>query len=215
MKKLSEQRSLTPRKTISDYPAMMKAAQLVFGSGFRLVGWQFSETPPTPGKYVLIIAPHTSNWDFFLMISVAASLGRQVRFMGKHSIFMGPLGWLLRSLGGVPVERGSHHNFVAQMVDLFAQTDDMVLIIAPEGTRSKVAQWKGGFYYMAHGAAVPIVPVCLDFAKKQVYFADPFMPTGQYADDIVKIQSAYHHVSACHPEQDSSHPSKNNENVCG
>ncbi len=142
------------------------------------------------------------------MVAVASGIGRQIRFMGKHQLFVGPLGVLLRWLGGVGVERGSQHNFVAQMADLFKETDDMVLIIAPEGTRSKVAQWKGGFYHIAAAAKVPVVAVGLDYAKKTVSLFAPYYPNVGFAEDVAEIQKFYRSITAKYPEQDSSHPGK-------
>lgn len=196
--------SVSQRKTICHYPFLLKLVRGVAGGLFALRGWRFAQQQPNARKYVMIVAPHTSNWDFFLMVVIGAGLGRQARFMAKDSVFKGPLGRLLRWLGGVAVERGSRHNFVAQMVDVFKETDDMVLIIAPEGTRSKVAEWKGGFYHIAAGAGVPIIPAQLDYAKRTVSLAAEYYPSGDLAKDLPQIQSVYQGVTAKYPEQDSS-----------
>lgn len=196
--------SVSQRKTICHYPFLLKLVRGAVGGLFALRGWRFAQQQPAARKYVMIVAPHTSNWDFFLMVVIGAGLGRQARFMAKHSIFNGAQGRLLRWLGGVAVERGSHHNFVAQMVDLFKETDDMVLIIAPEGTRSKVAEWKGGFYHIAAGAGVPIVAAQLDYAKRTVTLAPEYRPSGDLSSDLPQIQSVYRGVTAKYPEQDSS-----------
>ena len=171
-------------------------------------GWTFHSPPPGLRKYVMVVAPHTSNWDFFLMVALGATLGRQVRFMGKHSLFLGPQGSLLRWLGGIAVERSSRHNFVEHMVEQFRTTDDMVLIIAPEGTRKAVSRWKGGFYHIALGAGVAVVPVYLDYATKRVGFALPCYLSGEMEADLAGIQQCYEMVTARHPSEDSSHPSK-------
>ena len=196
--------SVSQRKTICHYPLLLKLVRGAVGGLFIVRGWRFAGQQPAARKYVMIVAPHTSNWDFFLMVVIGAALGRQARFMAKHSLFNGLQGRLLRWLGGVAVERGSHHNFVAQMVGLFNETDDMVLIIAPEGTRSKVAEWKGGFYHIAVGADVPIVAAKLDYAKKTVVLASEYLPSGGFSSDLSQIQSAYKDVTAKYPEQDSS-----------
>ena len=195
-------------KTICSYPRLLTLVRRVSGKILTLRSWRLPEPQPTPVKYVLIVAPHTSNWDFFLMIAVASTLGRQIRFMGKHQIFIGPLGSLLRWLGGVPVERSAQHNFVAQMANLFRCTDAMVLIIAPEGTRSKVADWKGGYYHIAAAAEVPIVAVALDYREKRISFSAVYFPTGDYAADQRQIQLFYHDITAKYPSMDSSHPNK-------
>lgn len=196
------------RKTVCSYPRILAAIHGLVGGLFRLRGWQFQLPPPKPSKYVMVVAPHTSNWDFFLMVAMGAALGRQVRFMGKHSLFVGPLGSLLRWLGGIAVERSSHHNFVEQMVAQFQQTDEMVLIIAPEGTRKAVPRWKGGFYHIARGAGVPVVPVYLDYGARRVGFAEPCYPRGDFDADLPLIQQCYLPVTARHPAGDSSHPGK-------
>ena len=185
----------------------------MFQGGFRLSGWTFSKKPPEARKYVMVVAPHTSNWDFFLMVGLGAALGRQARFMVKDSVFVGPLGSLMRWLGGIPVDRRSRNNFVQQMTEAFDSTDDMVLIIAPEGTRKAVPRWKGGFYHMAAAAKVPVVPVFLDYGRKQVGFGLPCLPCGDLEADMPAIQQCYADVTACHPEGDSSHPAKLSQSV--
>ncbi len=204
----SEVCSVAQRKTVCSYPWALRVIRRVVGGLFALRGWQFDTQCPAARKYVMVVAPHTSNWDFFLMVALGASLGRQVRFMGKHSLFVGPLGSVLRWLGGIAVERESRHNFVEQMVAQFADTDDMVLIIAPEGTRKPVPRWKAGFYHIAHGAGVPIVPVYLDYGAKRAGFAEPCWPSGSLHEDMPRIQQHYVAVQARHPAGDSSHPDK-------
>tara|TARA_R110000772_G_scaffold60576_2_gene136788 strand:- start:24719 stop:25342 length:624 start_codon:yes stop_codon:yes gene_type:complete len=196
------------RKTICSYPWLLNLVRRVSGKILTLRGWQLPHGPATPAKYVLILAPHTSNWDFFIMVGVASALGRQIRFMGKHQLFVGPLGMLLRWLGGVAVERSRQHNFVAQMADVFGDTDGMVLIIAPEGTRSKVARWKGGYYHIAAAAGVPIVATALDYAKKSISLSAPYFPSGNYAEDQLQIQEFYRNIIAKHPHLDCSCPGK-------
>lgn len=189
-------------RTICHYPRVLRVVQRVFSFLFRLRGWTFDDQLPRSKKYVMVVAPHTSNWDFFLMVSMGAALKRQVRFMGKHSIFIGPLATLLRWLGGIPVERNSHHNFVEQMVQQFADCDDMVLVIAPEGTRSKVDTWKGGFYHIAAGAKVPVVAVALDYGRRRVGIVAEVLPSGDLHADMAAIARTFQGVTACHPQLD-------------
>lgn len=196
------------RKTVCSYPRALGLIRILFQGGFRLSGWTFSKQPPAARKYVMVVAPHTSNWDFFLMVGLGAALGRQARFMAKDSVFVGPLGSLMRWLGGIAVDRSSKNNFVEQMTAAFHATDDMVLIIAPEGTRKAVSRWKGGFYHIAAAANVPVVPVYLDYGRKEVGFGEPCMPSGNIDADLPQIQHCYADVTACHPEGDCSHPSK-------
>ncbi|MBB5186347.1 1-acyl-sn-glycerol-3-phosphate acyltransferase [Zhongshania antarctica] len=200
--------AIVQRKTICSYPWLLNLVRCVSGKILTLRGWQLPSAAATPAKYVLILAPHTSNWDFFIMVGVASALGRQIRFMGKHQLFVGPLGMLLRWLGGVAVERSRQHNFVAQMAGVFGDTDGMVLIIAPEGTRSKVARWKGGYYHIAAAAGVPIVATALDYAKKTISLSAPYFPSGDYGEDQRQIQAFYQNITAKHPHLDCSFPNK-------
>ncbi|MBD2858032.1 lysophospholipid acyltransferase family protein [Spongiibacter sp. KMU-158] len=192
------------RKTVCNHPLILKFLQLSMLGVFRLRGWRFDTELPEQRKYVMIVAPHTSNWDFFLLVGFGASLKRQVRFMIKHTFFWGPVGVLFRWLGGIAVERSSSHNFVDHMAEQFKKTDDMVLIITPEGTRRKVDSWKGGFYHIANGAGVPIMPVYLDYGRKTVGFGEAFIPSGNFEQDLPKILETYSTVRACHPEMDGS-----------
>lgn len=190
------------RQTICHHPRIMRLVHRLASWAFRCRGWRFDTHMPAAPKYVMVVAPHTSNWDFFLLVAMGTALGRQVRFMCKHSIFIGPLGSLLRWLGGIPVERGNRHNFVAQMVEQFDSCDDMVLIITPEGTRSRVSEWKGGFYHIAAGAGVPVVALALDYGRREVRVVAEVTPGGAYANDVASLTEAYRGVTACHPDKD-------------
>jgi len=200
--------ALVQEKTICSYPSLLKMVSLASRALMSMRAWQLPTEQPSPSKYVMIVAPHTSNWDFFLMVAVASSLGRQIRFMGKHQLFVGPLGVLLRWLGGVAVERDSQHDFVTQLADLFRKTDNMVLVIAPEGTRSKVTRWKGGFYHIAVAAKVPVIAAGLDYAKKTISLFPPYHPSGDFAQDLANIQARYRKITAKYPAQDGSYPDK-------
>lgn len=117
-------------------------------------------------KFILAVAPHTSNWDFVVGISVMFALDIKINFLGKHSIFIGPFKYLLNNIGGIPVYRDKNYGVVEQLVNRCQQSEHFVLGIAPEGTRSKTSQWKSGFLHIAHQANIPVVPVSLDFGKR-------------------------------------------------
>lgn len=189
-------------KTICDHPRLLRWVHRIFACAFRLRGWQFEPRLPSARKYVLIVAPHTSNWDFFLLVAMGAALQRKVHFMAKHSLFVGPLGPLLKWLGGIPVDRRQRHNFVGQMAAEFSQREDMVLIITPEGTRSRVEQWKCGFYHIAHGAGVPIVALGLDYGERHIKVVSETCPSGDLAADLTRITASYQGVVGRHPELD-------------
>jgi 1-acyl-sn-glycerol-3-phosphate acyltransferase len=152
-------------------------------------------------KFVIAVAPHTSNWDFPIGIMVRSILRHaDLKFVGKSSLFRPPFGALFRWLGGFPVDRRKNTNFVDSVVEIFNREPEFRLTIAPEGTRKKVDKLKTGFYYIAVGAQVPIVLVQFDYANKRVFVADPFYPTGNAAEDIEHITDFFRGVRGFHPE---------------
>lgn len=186
---------------IFDHPWIIRLLERIALPLLKWRGWTHHVDAPSEKKYVLIVAPHTSNWDFLLMFPVGLLLKRRVRFMIKHSVFVGPVGSVLRWLGGIAVERSSRHNFVQQMVDEFAQAEEMVLIITPEGTRSPVPEWKRGFYHIAQEAGVPIVRCFLDTGRRRAGIWAPFYPTGQVEADLKKLRADYDQVIPRYPEK--------------
>jgi len=154
---------------------------------------------PNKQKFVVIVAPHTSNWDFIVAILVMLALNIKVTFMGKKSIFVGPLRWLLVKLGGVAIDRQHPQGIVGQMVALFKRQEKLVLGLAPEGTRSKTKEWKKGFLYIAQKANVPVIPISLDFNKKVI----AILPAQQVSDDVeqslTNIKALYKDVCAKNP----------------
>lgn len=155
------------------------------------MGWRVTGEIPNAPKLVIIAAPHTSNWDFVVAIAAKLGLGLDVRFLGKDSLFVGPLGWVMRWFGGRPVDRSVSHDVVKEMVAEFARTDRLVLGIAPEGTRKRVERWRTGFYHIAHGAGVPIVPVALNFGERAIQIMAPFATTGDVDRDIAELQTRF------------------------
>ena len=129
----------------------------------RCFGWKLLGERPPFKKYLILAAPHTSNWDVPVMLAMSYVYGIRVSWIGKHSLFRGPLGPLMRFLGGVPVDRRARHNAVQQMADEFHRRDELCLMITPEGTRDRAEHWKSGFYYIARSAGVPIVLGLIDF----------------------------------------------------
>jgi 1-acyl-sn-glycerol-3-phosphate acyltransferase len=157
----------------------------------RLIGWKVVGGLPAHNKYVLIGAPHTSNWDFPLMLLAVLKVGMDVHWLGKKSLFPFPFGGFMQWLGGIPVDRSKSNNLVDQLVELFQRREELILLIPPEGTRSQVERWKSGFYYVAQGAGVPILLGFIDSSRKQLGFGPLFYPTGDYAVDLVAIQEFY------------------------
>jgi 1-acyl-sn-glycerol-3-phosphate acyltransferase len=165
----------------------------------RLGGWRVVGGFPDLPQYVVIIAPHTSNWDFFIGINVVFGLGLRASFLGKHVLFKGPFGALLRWMGGVPIDRRAAHGTVGEAVDAFRRRERFVLGVTPEGTRARVARWKTGFYHIACGANVPIVPVALDYAAREAQIGAPFYPTGDDEGDIACLQAHFAGVRGKNP----------------
>jgi 1-acyl-sn-glycerol-3-phosphate acyltransferase len=166
----------------------------------RISGWRIAGNIPNVPKYVLIVAPHTSNWDFFHGFCAFLVLRLDNTWLAKHTVFFWPLGILARRFGGMPIDRAKGGNIVRICVSEFARRERMSITITPEGTRGKVKEWKLGFYYIAMEAGVPIVPVALDYSKRQVVIMPPFTPTGDVAADLPKIKALYSPSMARHPQ---------------
>lgn len=157
----------------------------------RLAGWRSEGALPDLPRYVLIGAPHTSNWDFILFLWAMAELRFRPQWIGKHTLFFWPMGLLWRALGGIPVERGARLNAVEQTIERFRSSDRMVLVMSPEGTRRKTRGWKSGFYHIAQGAGVPVVPGLLDYPNRIVRIGTPLYLTGDMEADLVPIRAFY------------------------
>lgn len=134
----------------------------------HLAGWTVRPDMPVLDKYVIIAAPHTSNWDFVLGILAVKAIKLDVQWIGKHTLFKWPFGWFFRALGGIPVYRNQPRDLIEQMQEQFECSEKLALALAPEGTRSKTDHWKTGFYRIAHAAGVPIVMAYLDFGRKEI-----------------------------------------------
>jgi 1-acyl-sn-glycerol-3-phosphate acyltransferase len=167
----------------------------------RLIGWRTHVIRPHTSKFVLIGAPHTSNWDFGILLLLIAADQLPIRFMGKDSLFRGPLGLLMRSLGGIPVNRRERTKLVDQIVAKFEEYDDFIIGIAPEGTRSKTKHWKTGFYYIALKAKVPIAMAYLDYGNKIIGVGPNFMPSGDLEADFEIIRDFYTGVVGKNPKK--------------
>ena len=165
-----------------------------------LLRWRIDGNFPDLGKFVAIVAPHTSNWDFVVGFAAYLALGLDATWFGKHTIFRWPLGAMFRYFGGIPIVRSRSTNVVEAYIAEFAKRDAMVLVIAPEGTRSRVADWKKGFYHIARGAEVPIVPVAFDFASRTIRIFPPFVPTGDMKRDLPLLTGLYDRSMARRPE---------------
>jgi 1-acyl-sn-glycerol-3-phosphate acyltransferase len=156
-----------------------------------LSGWRFEGELPDIRKLVLIVAPHTSNWDFLVGLQAKLALRLGGTFIGKHTLFRWPLGVFMRWLGGVPVDRSAAAGFASEVARVMRDADQMAVVLAPEGTRKRVEQWKSGFYRIAVEANAPILPVGFDYPRKVVFFAPIFYPTGDYEKDLPQLRAHY------------------------
>jgi 1-acyl-sn-glycerol-3-phosphate acyltransferase len=163
-------------------------------------GWQV-QVQPAPPRCVVIGAPHTSGWDLPLTLLMMLAAGLRLRWVGKDTLFRGPIGWLLRALGGIPVNRRSRGNFVEQMVAAFRANESLMLAILPEGTRSNTPYWKTGFYYIALSAGVPIVLGYADYRRRVVGLGPVLQPTGDIQADFETIRAFYTGITGKHPER--------------
>lgn len=170
-----------------------------FAALLRWMGWQINVPVEIPAKCVLCVAPHTSNWDFIIGISFYKSIGGDPHFLMKKDWFFFPIGNLLRSIGGIPVDRKKNTSLSDHMADLFRMEDNFQLAVAPEGTRKKTTRWRTGFYYIALKAEVPIALAYLDYKKKEIGIKEIFEPTGDVDSDMDKIKNYYKNFKGKYP----------------
>ena len=173
----------------------------LLANGFlKVTGWRVVHgTLPHP-PFIVIGAPHTSNWDFLYLMCAILHLRMDIKWMGKHTLFPAGLGWLMRWLGGIPVNRTRAHNMVGRMAELIMSNPDTILCIPPEGTRSKVAEWKTGFYRIAEQAGVPVVMAAIDAPRKELRVLGEFRPTGDIDADMAHIRSCYKGIRGIRPD---------------
>ena len=179
------------RYTIFDTPILKALLHWLSLILLKIFGWRMEgERPKTP-KYVMIAAPHTSNWDLVIMLILAFSYKTKICWMGKDALFQRPFGTLFKWLGGLPIDRARSHNVVEQSIELFQKNEKLVMAVPPEGTRKKVRYWKTGFYYIAKGAGVPIALGFIDYRRKTGGFGSVVTPTGDIEADMEAIQAFY------------------------
>lgn len=166
----------------------------------RWTGWQAEGQRPAARRYVLIAAPHTSNWDLAYTLALASVLEVKVAWMGKHQLFRGPMGAVLRRLGGVPVNRDRRNDLVTEMASRINESESIALTVPAEGTRGYTPYWKSGFYHIARAANVPIVLGYLDYARRRGGFGPEIIPTGDIRQDMDEIRAFYADKQGRYPE---------------
>jgi 1-acyl-sn-glycerol-3-phosphate acyltransferase len=171
---------------------------------FWITGWKAQGPKPPFKKFVLIAAPHTSNWDFLYAVCAWTLIGMKINFLAKKQLFRFPLGLIMRFFGGIPVNRSKKGKMVEHMVEKLKTTAELGLLVPVEGTRDYVKEWKTGFYYAALGAGVPIVLGFLNYGNKTVGVMDTyFTPTGNMEEDIKSLRQYYKNIIPKHPERSS------------
>lgn len=190
---------------IKDIPSNIPRTSSVVASwladkALRINGWQVVGEIPNEAKLIFAVAPHTSNWDFIIGILVKYAFNLQVSFLGKHTIFVWPFSLWLKSAGGIAVERNNAHGVVGQIVAEFSRKPQLILGLAPEGTRAKVVQWKTGFLQIAQQANVPVVPVQIDFKNKKIMFYTKRIISADIAQELEQIQGLFKQDCAKNPQ---------------
>jgi len=187
----------------NNFPVRGNRFSRAFGRlGLRLLGgWKVVGDMPDVKKAIVPVAPHTSNWDFFVGVFAMLALGLKLSFLGKKEIFVFPVHQLLVWLGGIPVNRASPHDVVGDIAKQFEKREKLVLALSPEGTRSKVESWRTGFLYMARAARVPVVPVALDFAKKEIRIGQAIDIGDDLELGLTKVQAFTSQAQAKYPEK--------------
>jgi 1-acyl-sn-glycerol-3-phosphate acyltransferase len=167
----------------------------------RICGWRRKGRLPDIPKYVMIVAPHTSNWDMPIGMAIVFALKLKLNWLAKESLFRWPFGDLIRWLGGIPINRSKSCDVVARSIQTFKDKKKMVMVVAPEGTRKKANYWKTGFYHIAIGANVPIVMGFIDYARKVGGIGPTLIPTGDIEFDMQKIRCFYDVITGKIPDR--------------
>ncbi len=180
----------------------MKALKTVFSRFLLWIrGWEIDYDIKDHGnKFIVIGAPHTSNWDFVYALPALHLMGiKNLRYLIKNSLFFFPLKYLFYWTGGIPVDRSKKNELTAQLQKMIKESDEIYLLFPPEGTRSKVKRWKTGFYYTAIETGLPIILGYMDYKERKLGFGDVFYPTGDFNKDMEVIQAFYSKKNAKHP----------------
>lgn len=191
----------TIRESRPGLPRTGLLAELTGKTIHAVLGWKIEGDIPDIPKFVGVFAFHTSNWDFIIMLATAFALRIRPNFIAKESLFVAPIGWLMRALGGIPVDRSKRTKMVELTAEQIRNRAQIVLGVAPEGTRSKSDYWKSGFYHIARLGDAPIILTAADYASKTVFISEPFMPSGHLDADLKIIQAFYAGITAKFPEE--------------
>lgn len=187
--------------TVFDTPIVRSVLYGISVAYLKIFGWRREGELPRLDRYVMIAAPHTTNWDMPITLFLAFAYRVKVYWMGKDTLFHRPFGGIMRWLGGIPIDRTKKNNVVEQAIAAFTEHDRLIMVIPPEGTRKHVTYWKTGFYHIAHGAKVSIVLGFLDFRRKIGGIGPVIQPSGDIEADMHAIQSFYATITGKYPDQ--------------
>lgn len=179
----------------------MRVRRVLARAYWRVSRWRHVSDVRPEGAGVLVGAPHTSNWDFVLMLAIAWDLGLHVRYLGKDALFRGPFGWVMRALGGIPVDRTNPGGLVADLVARSRAGEELSLVVTPEGTRAAGTYWKSGFWRIAVGADLPITLGYVDRTTMTAGLGLTFVPSGEVAADMDVVRAFYADKSGMRPER--------------
>jgi len=187
--------------TRSGYPRAHRPLLPALGrAALWLSGWKIRGELPELPKYIIIVAPHTSNWDFPVGVAALFALDLEAHWFGKDAIFREPFGTILRMFGGRPVHRETPEGVVAEVAAAVRAEPQFVLALAPEGTRKQVDHWRTGFYRIAEAADVPVVPVWFDWSRREIGLNAPIRVTGNFASDVAALQALFRPEMARNPK---------------
>ena len=167
---------------------------------YKRMGWTTTITVDHPAKFIICLAPHTSNWDFIMGQLYATATGMRTNFLMKREWFFWPMGALFRKMGGIPVERSRHTSMTDYLAQAATKRDTFRLCITPEGTRSLAPEWKMGFYFIALKARIPILLYALDYERREIRCTKLIMPSGHVEEDMRTIKLYYKDVKGKRPE---------------
>ncbi len=170
-------------------------------SFLRVFGWEVEGGALDVRRAVVIAYPHTSNWDLPFTLACAWTLDLDIRWLGKKVLFRPPYGWAMRLLGGIAVDRSQRTKLVDAVIDTLAPLSDCLVVIPPEGTRGRAGRWKSGFYWVAHGADIPIILGYLDYPRRRGGLVEMLHPSGDLAADFETIKAYYDGVEGKHPDK--------------
>ena len=193
------------RYTLFTTPILSPILRVISRIILKIIRWRVVGSIPTDQrKYVLIVAPHTSNWDFVLFVLAVSVLRLKPSVLIKSTLFVGPLGWFLRYCGGIPVNRSQASSLVSYIASIYQENEDFVLIVTPEGTRSPNANWKRGFHHVATAAQVPIVIVYVDSVIKTIGVEGMMEPSDDVDGDLIKLKKFFDTKSGLKPKNYAS-----------